>query len=353
MISRQLCKARPFTGLILKPIIRYPLRPHRVMKKIKYYYNTHTLRYEKLETPLRVKLLRVFGFIAAALVTAAIISLLAFRFIGSPNEKLLRAENERMKDRYRELGKEIKKIEQQMKELETRDNEVYRSIFEATPIPDSARLKELEKEQQIAKVEGMEEEDLINSIVTSLNNMGSRVKAQQASYKDIAGMLNNKEKLLAATPAIQPVSNADLKRIASGYGYRIDPVYKTVKLHPGLDFSAPAGTPIYATADGSIEVAGNRGDGYGNCVIINHGYGYKTLYGHMFRIKARGGQRVKRGEVIGYVGSTGKSTGPHCHYEVIKNGNKIDPIYFFYNDLTPEQFDRLLKLAAASNQSLD
>jgi murein DD-endopeptidase MepM/ murein hydrolase activator NlpD len=323
------------------------------MKKIKYYYNTHTLRYEKLETPLRVKLLRVFGFIAAALVTAAIISLLAFRFIGSPNEKLLRAENERMQDRYRELSKETKKIEQQMKELENRDNDVYRSIFEATPIPDSARLKDLEKEQQIAKVEGMEQADLINSIVTSLNSMSSRINAQKASYKDLAAMMNNKEKLLAATPAIQPVSNADLKRIASGFGYRIDPVYKTVKLHPGLDFSAPAGTPIYATADGSIEVAGNRGDGYGNCVIINHGYGYKTLYGHMFRVKARGGQRVKRGEVIGYVGSTGKSTGPHCHYEVIKNGNKIDPIYFFYNDLTPEQFDRLLKLAAASNQSLD
>ena len=323
------------------------------MKKIKYYYNTHTLRYEKLETPLRVKLLRVFGFIAAALVTAGIISLLAFRFIGSPNEKLLRAENERMKDRYRELSKETKKIEQQMKELEDRDNEVYRSIFEATPIPDSARLKDLEKEQQITKVEGMEQNDLINSIITSLNNMGSRINVQKASYKDLGGMVKDKEKLLAATPAIQPVSNADLKRIASGFGYRIDPVYKTVKLHPGLDFAAPAGTPIYATADGTVEFAGNRGDGYGNNVIINHGYGYKTLFGHMFRIKARGGQRVKRGEVIGWVGSTGKSTGPHCHYEVIKNGNKIDPIYFFYNDLTPEQFDRLLKLAAASNQSFD
>jgi len=323
------------------------------MKKIKYYYNTHTLRYEKLETPLRVKLLRVFGFIAAALVTASIISLLAFRFIGSPNEKLLRAENERMKDRYRELNKETKKIEQQMKELEDRDNEVYRSIFEASPIPDSARLKDLEKEQQIAKVEGMEQNDLINSIVTSLNNMSSRINAQKASYKDLGGMVKDKEKLLASTPAIQPVSNNDLKRIASGFGYRIDPVYKTVKLHPGLDFSAPAGTPIYATANGTIEFAGNRGDGYGNNVIINHGYGYKTLYGHMFRIKARGGQRIKRGEVIGWVGSTGKSTGPHCHYEVIKNGNKIDPIYFFYNDLTPEQFDRLLKLAAAANQSFD
>ncbi|HMK19911.1 MAG TPA: peptidoglycan DD-metalloendopeptidase family protein [Chitinophagaceae bacterium] len=323
------------------------------MKKIKYYYNTHTLRYEKLETPLRVKLLRVFGFIAAAFVTAAIISLLAFRFIGSPNEKLLRAENERMQDRYRELTKETKKIEQQMKELEDRDNEVYRSIFEATPIPDSARLKDLEKEKQIAKVEGMEQNDLINSIVTTLNNMSSRIKVQQASYKDLQGMAKDKEKLLAATPAIQPVSNSDLKRIASGFGYRIDPVYKTVKLHPGLDFAAPAGTPIYATADGTVEFAGNRGDGYGNNVIINHGYGYKTLFGHMFKIKARGGQRVKRGEVIGWVGSTGKSTGPHCHYEVIKNGNKIDPIYFFYNDLTPEQFDRLLKLAAASNQSFD
>ena len=323
------------------------------MKKIKYYYNTHTLRYEKLETHLRVKLLRVFGFIAAALVTAAIISLLAFRFIGSPNEKLLRAENERMKDRYRELGKETKKIEQQMKELEDRDNEVYRSIFEATPIPDSARLKDIEKEQQITKVEGMEQNDLINSIVTSLNNMRSRINVQKASYKDLGGMVKDKEKLLAATPAIQPVSNADLKRIASGFGYRIDPVYKTVKLHPGLDFAAPAGTPIYATANGTVEFAGNRGDGYGNNVIINHGYGYKTLFGHMFRIKARAGQRVNRGEVIGWVGSTGKSTGPHCHYEVIKNGNKIDPIYFFYNDLTPEQFDRLLKLAAAANQSFD
>src|SRR5688572_25865873 len=157
MISCQLCKSWPFTGAELKPIIHYPLRPHRVMKKIKYYYNTHTLRYEKLETPLRVKLLRVFGFIAAALVTAAIISLLAFRFIGSPNEKLLRAENERMKDRYRELSKETKKIEQQMKELEARDNEVYRSRSEERRVGKECRLKELEKEQQIAKVEGMEQ----------------------------------------------------------------------------------------------------------------------------------------------------------------------------------------------------
>ena len=323
------------------------------MKKIKYYYNTHTLRYEKLETPLRVKILRVFGFIAAALVTAAIISFFAFRFVGSPNEKLLQNENERLKDRYRDLSVEVKNIEQKMDELEKRDNDVYRSIFEATPIPDSARAKALEKEQQMALVEGMRESELVNSLINSINNLGSRVISQKKSYDEVNELVKNKEQLLAATPAIQPVSNIDLERVASGYGYRIDPVYKTVKLHAGIDFTAPSGTPIYATAAGTVETAGFHAGGYGNHIIINHGYGYKTLYGHMFRVKARGGQRVKRGEVIGYVGSTGKSTGPHCHYEVIKNGNKIDPIYFFYNDLTPEQFDRLLKLAAASNQSFD
>jgi murein DD-endopeptidase MepM/ murein hydrolase activator NlpD len=323
------------------------------MKKIKYYYNTHTLRYEKLETPLRVKLLRIFGFIAAALVTAMLISFFAFRFVGSPNEKLLRSENERMKDKFREMSRQMKTVQQKMEELEKRDNEVYRSIFEATPIPDSARAKEMEKQLQIAIVESMEDHELINSIVKSLNNISNRVGRQKKSFEEVTDLLKNKEKLLASTPAIQPVSNKDLERIASGFGYRIDPIYKTVKLHAGLDFTAPSGTPIYATADGNVETAGNRGDGYGNVVIINHGYGYKTLYGHMYRIKARGGQRVKRGEVIGWVGSTGKSTGPHCHYEVIKNGNKIDPVYFFYNDLTPEQFDRLLKKAASSNQSLD
>lgn len=323
------------------------------MKKIKYYYNTHTLRYEKLETPLRVKILRVFGFLAAAFVTAALISFFAFRFIGSPNEKLLRIENEKMKTRYRVLSKELDEIKQQMADLEKRDNEVYRSIFEASPLPDSARAKALEKEQQIARVESMSEGELVNSIIESINNLSNRIAVQKRSYAEITDLVKNKEKILAATPAIQPVSNKDLNRIASGFGYRIDPVYKTVKLHAGIDFTAPSGTPIYATADGVIETAGYHEGGYGNHIIINHGYGYKTLYGHMYRIKARRGQRVTRGEVIGWVGSSGKSTGPHCHYEVHKYGHKIDPVYFFYNDLTPEQFDMLLKRAAASNQSFD
>lgn len=323
------------------------------MKKIKYYYNTHTLRYEKLETPLRVKILRIFGFMAAALVTAAIISLVAFRFIGSPNEKLLRLENEQLQDNYKQLNDQVKTSQQQMAELVKRDNEVYRAIFEASPIPDSARARALAQQQEIARVENMRDKELLNSIISSLNNLGHFITAQKNSYAELDNLVKNKEQLLAATPAIQPVSNKDLTRIASGFGYRIDPIYKTVKFHAGLDFTAPQGTPIYATANGRVTIAGNTNDGYGNHVVINHGYGYETLYGHMVRVKVKAGQDVKRGEVIGWVGSTGKSTGPHCHYEVHKNGQKIDPIYFFYNDLTPEQYDLLLKRAASSNQSLD
>ena len=323
------------------------------MKKIKYYYNTNTLRYEKLETPLRVKLLRIFGFVAAAFVTAALISFFAFQFIGSPKEKILQQQNSALRNSYATVEDELESLEKQMRELEKRDNDVYRSIFEAAPVPDSARAKELAEEQEIALVERLKDDQLVTSITNTLNNLKSRVAAQQKSYEEVKELVNNKEKLLSHTPAIQPVSNKDLNRIASGYGARIDPVYKTVKFHYGLDFAAPQGTPIYATADGTVTTAGNTGNGYGNYVVIHHGYGYETLYGHMVRVKARNGQQVKRGEVIGWVGSTGKSTGPHCHYEVHKNNQKIDPIYFFYNDLTPEQFDLLLKKAAASNQSLD
>jgi murein DD-endopeptidase MepM/ murein hydrolase activator NlpD len=323
------------------------------MKKIKYYYNTNTLRYEKLEVPLRVKILRIFGFIATAFVTAVLISFLAFQFVGSPNEKFLRSQNERLKDRYSAMNEKVRSMEKQMTELEKRDNNIYRSIFEANPIPDSARAKEMENRLELATIESMADHELYSSIVNSINNLGSRIKVQHTSYAQVDDLVKNKEKLLAHTPAIQPVSNKDLTRIASGFGYRIDPIYKTTKMHAGIDFTAPQGTPIYATADGVVKLAGNTGNGYGNHVVINHGYGYETLYGHMVRVKARPGQQVKRGEIIGWVGSTGKSTGPHCHYEVHKNGNRIDPVYFFYNDLSPDQFDRLLQQAASSNQSLD
>ncbi|WP_018613113.1 M23 family metallopeptidase [Segetibacter koreensis] len=323
------------------------------MKKIKYYYNTHTLRYEKLTVPLRVKLLRVFGFLATTLVTAAIIVWIGFRYIGSPNERILRLQIEDYEANYTLMSQRVQQLQQQMTELEKRDNKVYRAIFEANPVPDSARATQIKKSQEIAVIQRLNEGQLIKSIAEQLNNLTSRLNFQSKSYNEINEMVRNKQKLLASIPAIQPVSNKELTRIASGFGSRIDPVYKVIKFHEGLDFTAPQGTPIYATANGRVKAAGLDAGGYGNHVVIDHGYGYETLYGHMVRVKARKGQVVKRGQVIGWVGSTGKSTGPHCHYEVHKNSTPVDPVYFFYNDLTPEQFDRLVKLAGASNQSLD
>ena len=323
------------------------------MKKIKYYYNTHTLRYEKQVVPLRVALLRVLAFISTAIVTGLIIVAIAFRFVDSPKEKLLKVQLERAEEVNRIYADRYRDIDDRLKLLERRDNEVYRSVFEATPIPDSARAKQIESKKELQLVAGMENSEMTEGIYNTLNTIYNRIANQEGSYKEIEKMIKNKEKLLASTPAIQPLSNRDLNRLSSGFGYRIDPVYKTVKFHPGLDFSAPQGTPIYATAEGTVQTAGNLGNGYGNHIVIQHGYSYSTLYGHMSRIKAKRGQRVKRGEVIGYVGSTGKSTGSHLHYEVFKGRKRLDPIYFFYNDLTPEQYQPILKLAASRNQSFD
>lgn len=323
------------------------------MTKIKYFYNTHTLRYEKLEVPLRVKLLQVFGFLATALVTAFIIMSIAYKYFPSANEKRLMEQNNNLKDDYTVLHDRVKQLELQMNELENRDNNVYRSIFEATPIPDSARITAMEKTKEVILIEKLSENDLIKNMTTQLNNLSLKTAFLEKSYSEIGNMVKNKAKLLAAIPGIQPVSNKDLSRIASGFGYRIDPVYKVTKFHAGLDFTAPQGTPIYATADGTAVEVGFSSGGFGNMVKINHGFGYETVYGHMVRVKAHIGQTLKRGEVIGYVGTSGKSTGPHCHYEVHKNGRPVDPIYYFYNDISPAQFDRLLKLASSSNQSFD
>ena len=323
------------------------------MKKVKFFYNNATLRYEKLVTPLRVKLLRTFGFIAVVSVTGFLFTQVAYYYFPSAKEQRLRQENNELKEDYQILLQEIAAMEQALKEVEKRDNQVYRSIFEANPLPDSVRAKMIQRQAEDKLLARLSNNQLNSSIVAQISKVRSRLSAQMKSFESIEEMVKNKEALIAATPAIQPISNKDLSRIASGFGYRIDPVYKTTKMHAGLDFAAPQGTPIYATADGVVTTAEFSAGGYGNHVIIDHGFNYETLYGHMYRIRAQAGQRVKRGEVIGWVGSTGKSTGPHLHYEVHKRGIPVDPIYFFYNDLTPEQFDRILKMAAASNQSFD
>ena len=324
------------------------------MKKVrKYYYNTNTHRFEKLEVSWRKRLWRILGFVSSAIVTAIIIIAIAFRFVDSPKEKLLRAEIAQLHDQYAELQRQVNDLDQSVSTLEHRDNNIYRSVFESAPLPDSIRIGKRYTKAGEVSFDYASSEQIVTSVKKNVNNLVQRIKVQRNSYDTLEHFVESKKQMLSAIPAIQPVSNKTLERLASGFGYRIDPIYKTPKLHTGLDFAAPLGTPIYATGDGRVSESGFESDGYGNHVVIDHGYGYQTLYGHMIKIKVRPGERVKRGQVIGWVGSTGKSTGPHCHYEVIKNGNKIDPVHFFFNDLSATDYERLVNIAAAGNQSFD
>ncbi len=308
-----------------------------------------------MKIPLGKKLLRVFGLFSAVLVTAAIIVSLAFKYLQSPNEKRMNAQLSFLQEKYDLLKKDLHKTQEQANELEKRDNEVYRVIFEAEPLPANVRTgkialdeKELEK-----KLSPFTNEELVHSLEKNMTALKNRMTFQEKSYDTLQKYIEHKQELLASIPSIQPVSNKQLERIASGFGARIDPIYKIMKFHAGLDFTAPVGTPVYATGNGIVEIAEYNTSGYGNNIWIKHGYGYRTHYCHMIKLKITQGQKVKRGEVIGWVGSTGKSTGPHCHYEVEKNGEKLDPIHFFYNDLKTEDFERLVKIAGASNQAFD
>ncbi|MFZ4753079.1 MAG: peptidoglycan DD-metalloendopeptidase family protein [Chitinophagaceae bacterium] len=325
------------------------------MKKVKYYYSTKTQQFEPLQLPWWKWALRIFGILSAILVSAAIIVALAFRYLQSPNEKRMSMQLNQLQERYDVLRKDLRQAQDDLKQLEKRDNEVYRVIFEADPLPDQVRAgnikideKELDK-----KLSPLNNEELLKQLQQSMARFYQRLKIQQRSYDTLQKFIEKKQEMLASIPSIQPVSNRQLERIASGFGVRIDPIYKILKFHAGLDFTAPTGTPVYATGDGVVEAADYQAGGYGNNIWVRHGYGYRTHYAHMVKLKSVVGQKVQRGEVIGWVGSTGKSTGPHLHYEVERNGEKIDPVHFFYNDLKAEDFDRMVKMAEAGNQSFD
>lgn len=258
-----------------------------------------------------------------------------------------------MEQRYGLLQAQIQELNTQLEELENRDNDIYRSIFETEPISDANRTGNVHSNIDWDQYKYRDADELMEELKKEMTALHHRIQVQKVSYDTLQQLIASKEKMLASIPAIQPVSNRTLNHIASGFGYRIDPIYKTPKMHTGLDFAAAIGTPVYATADGRVAYSGYDDGGYGNHVIVNHGYGYETLYGHMIRIKARQGEQVNRGEVIGWVGNTGKSTGPHLHYEVIRNKEKIDPVHFFFNDLTASEYEAVLKKAAAGNQSFD
>jgi murein DD-endopeptidase MepM/ murein hydrolase activator NlpD len=323
------------------------------MAKAKYYFNTNSLKYEKVVVPFRKRFLRFLGWLATAMVFSAIIIALAYQFLDSPKEKQLKREIGVMSLQYEILQQRMERMEKVLKDLQHNDDNIYRVIFEADPIPQSVRQAGYGGVEKYKSLQGYDNSSLIIETTQQLDKLMRQMYVQSKSFDEVFELAKNKKELLASIPGIQPVSNKDLTRVASGFGYRIHPIYKTSMLHTGIDFTAPVGTEIYATGNGVVKEVEKEGRGYGNNVIINHGFGYETLYAHMSRIIVKPGQKVIRGQVIGYVGNTGSSTGPHCHYEVIKNGNKINPINYFFNDLSPEQYEQVLEISSKYNQSFD
>jgi murein DD-endopeptidase MepM/ murein hydrolase activator NlpD len=324
------------------------------MSKIKYRFNTKSLTYEKASVTLKEWIWRIFSYLAIGLVFATVTILISRQLLPSPSEKKQNREIEALKLQYELLQKKMEQAEVVLKDLEDRDDNIYRTIFESEPLPKSIRYGGTGGSDKYSAFENYENAELLVSTTERMDELIKRLYIQSKSFDDVVRMARNKEKLIASIPAIMPINQKDLAHaVTSGFGWRTHPIYKTPEFHPGMDFTAETGTPIYATGDGIVEVADNLAQGYGNHVVINHGFGYETLYGHMSRIKAHVGQKVLRGELIGWVGSTGLSTAPHVHYEVIKNGEKVNPINFYYNDLSPQQYQMLVELSKKASQSFD
>ncbi len=322
------------------------------MKKNKYFFNPHNLEFEKVTVSLGTRLLRVFGFMSATLVAATLILFLAYTYIDSPKEKQLKREIAQYKLQLKLMDQKVDNLAVLLDELSSRDDNIYRAIFEADPLPEEVRNAGFGGVNRYKELEGYDNTELMKALTQKIDKLSNQMYVQSKSYDELSKLASRKNDMLASIPAIQPVSNRDLNRMASGFGYRIHPVYKTRKLHTGMDFSAPTGTEIYATGNGKV-IAAEYDRGYGYHVIIDHGFGYQTLYGHMSKMKVKKGQTVNRGEVIGLIGNTGTSTAPHLHYEVIKNNKKINPINFYFNDLSAEEYDRVREIANQANQSFD
>jgi murein DD-endopeptidase MepM/ murein hydrolase activator NlpD len=322
------------------------------MSKVKYRYNTKTLAYEKAITPVRTRIFRIVSFLGTASVIGVISVIIAYQYLGSPNEKQLNRELEKMKLQYSILNRRVELMNQVMADLSRRDNNTYRAILETDSIPDAIRKAGFGSMDRYKSLEGFVFSDMMFSLTQKVDKLEKMMYIQSKSYDEVYKLAKNKAKLIASIPAIMPISNADLRHQPGGFGWRTHPIYKTAEFHPGMDFAAPQGTEIYATGDGIVTIADDKSSGYGWHVVIDHGFGYETLYAHMTKMAVTPGQQVRRGQVIGYVGSTGLSTAPHCHYEVHKNGELMNPINYYYN-LTPEEYQELVELSSQSGQAFD
>ena len=322
------------------------------MAKIKFHFNPETLSYEQIEHTIVHKLKQILIHLFSGISLGALFFIVFVSIFDSPEEKQLGLEKSRMQSQYKVLDKQLEELQEVVSDLQERDDNLYRVVFLADPIPYEVRRSTAANAEYYEQLLDMTNSEIVVSSTKKVNELRKQIYIQSKSFDEIVILAKNKEAMLECIPAIQPVLNKDLKHMASGYGWRIDPVYRTRRFHAGMDFAAATGTDIYATGNGTVITTGWK-QGYGNCIEINHGFGYLTLYGHLSAVKCRVGQKVKRGEVIGLVGSTGKSTGPHLHYEVHKNGKVVNPLNFYYGNISAVEYVAIAQLANQENQSFD
>lgn len=324
------------------------------MAKIKYYYDTETCKYERVKTSTGDIILNFLGIIFLTLAMAAGLLLLYVNYFESPKELMLKNEVKELEYYYDNLQIEVDRLNQILADMEFRDDNIYRAVLGAEPIEKSVRDAGIGGRDRYEEIreKNILHEEIIIELTESVDRLKRKMYIETKSQDEVVELAAKKEMLLAAIPAIQPVSNKELIRLASGFGVRIHPIYRVRKMHTGIDFSANIGAPIYATADGVVAEVQINFSGYGKLVEIDHGFGYRTRYAHMHGFSVRKGQKIRRGDLIGYVGNTGLSTAPHLHYEVLINGKQVDPIHYFFNDLSPAEYEKIIELASIENMSL-
>lgn len=324
-----------------------------VMPKSKYKFNPDSLSFDKVTLGIKDVLLRILAFFVGSLLVALVYYVVFAIFFDSPKEKALLREIDQLALQYELIQRDMGNLEKVITQLQETDDNLYRTIFEAEPIPVTLRQGGVGGVNRYKELEGFSNSDIVIETTKKLDKLRKQIYIQSISFDDLILLSMKKEEMLGSIPAILPISNKDLTRTASGFGNRIHPIYKIIKFHAGMDFTAPTGTEVYATGNGTISTVNSSKRGLGNHIIINHGFGYSTVYAHLNGFNIRQGQKVKRGDVIGYVGNTGLSVAPHLHYEVKLNGVNVDPVNYYFNDLSPGEYERMIEIASKTGQSFD
>ncbi len=323
------------------------------MARTKYKFNPESLSFDKIRLGIKTLMLRLFGYFLGSLIVAILYGFVFAIFFDSPKEKVLKREIEQMTIQYELMHREMASLEKVIEHLEETDDNLYRTIFEAEPVPDAVRHGGIGGVNRYKELEGFDNSSIVVETARTLDQLMKRVYIQSKSFDDLIVLASNKEEMLRSIPAILPIANKDLTRVASGFGLRIHPYYKITKFHSGMDFTAPTGTDVYATGNGTIAEVNSSQRGLGKHIIIDHGFGYCTIYAHLNNFNVKVGQKVERGDIIGYVGNTGMSVAPHLHYEVKLNGNYTDPVNYYFNDLTAEEYEKMIEAASKTGQSFD